>query len=210
MLMGFDPVHAPALGHRRLVTSRVQSILADRTSAIRFRHAAAFVIVALGVLSVAAGPGETDISPQTTPDLDPGPTRERLDHPLPGGRLTWGWGPGRDPFNGSEVHHRGIDLAAPPGTAILAPAEATVRVATELWPPSPGSGMVLILDHHGGLSTFFAHLQEIGVSPGDVVKRGEIVARVGSSGRSTGPHLHFEVWQTDEPVNPLDHLAPLQ
>jgi murein DD-endopeptidase MepM/ murein hydrolase activator NlpD len=71
---------------------------------------------------------------------------------------------------------------------------------------APGSGTVLILDHDDGISTFFAHLQSTAVVPGQRVTRGDDVARVGSSGRSTGAHLHLEVWVEGVPVNPALYI----
>jgi murein DD-endopeptidase MepM/ murein hydrolase activator NlpD len=130
-----------------------------------------------------------------SPPSPPAPPIELTD-PLPGGRVTWGWGPGRNPFSGREVFHRGIDIAAPSGTPITAPAAGTVVVATESYEPSPNSGTVLIIDNDGGYTTFFAHLASIEVLEGQRVGAGDVVATVGSTGMSTGPHLHFELrWQ---------------
>jgi len=131
----------------------------------------------------------------------------RLSNPLPEGRVTWSWGPGHlDPFTHKEVSHTGIDLAAPTGTRVVAPADGVVRVATESYDPSPASGTVILIDHDNGLSTFFAHLHSLEVSPGQTVEKGAVIGTVGSTGRSTGPHLHFETRRDGEAVNPAEYV----
>jgi len=208
MIMGLEPVHAPALSQKRRLAGRIESVLAGRGSHHGILHATLVALVALFVLPLAAVSDPRSADRVPTPAAEPAVTSipTPLADPLPDGRLTWGWGPGRDPFAGHQVHHRGIDLAAPAGTVIRSPADGMVRVATEKWEPSPGSGAVLVLDHGDGLSSFFAHLQSVDVEPGQKVARGAAVAKVGSSGRSTGPHLHFEVWQDGEPVDPMDRI----
>jgi murein DD-endopeptidase MepM/ murein hydrolase activator NlpD len=95
--------------------------------------------------------------------------------------------------------HDGIDIAAPEGTPVLAAAAGTVLYAGE----QAGYGSIVILRHDGGLVTLYAHNSRILVREGDRVKRGEAVARVGQSGKTTGPHLHFEVREGTRPKNPL-------
>ena len=131
----------------------------------------------------------------------------RLSNPLPVGRVTWSWGPGHlDPFTHKKVSHTGIDLAAPTGTRVFAPADGVVRVATESYDPSPASGTVILIDHDNGLSTFFAHLHSLEVSPGQRVERGAVIGTVGSTGKSTGPHLHFETRRDGEAVDPAEYV----
>ena len=95
--------------------------------------------------------------------------------------------------------HDGIDIAAPEGTPVLAAAAGTVIYAGE----QPGYGAIVILRHEGGLVTLYAHNARILVDEGARVRRGEPVARVGQTGRTTGPHLHFEVREGTRPRNPL-------
>lgn len=95
--------------------------------------------------------------------------------------------------------HYGVDIAAPYGTPIRAAANGVVVFAG--WRRAYGN--TVILDHGNGLATLYAHCSQILVSEGEVVRQGQIIARVGSTGLSTGPHLHFEVRQYGEPVNPL-------
>ena len=131
----------------------------------------------------------------------------RLSNPLPEGRVTWGWGPGHlDPFTHKKVSHTGIDLAAPTGTRVVAPANGVVRVATENYGVSPAAGTVILIDHANGLSTFFAHLHSLEVVEGQRVERGAVVGTVGSTGKSTGPHLHFEVRRDGESADPAEFV----
>ncbi len=126
-----------------------------------------------------------------------------ISNPLPEGRITWSWGPGHlDPFTHEEVSHKGIDLAAPAGTPVTCPADGVVRVATRVYETSPGSGTVILIDHGNGFETFFAHLGSLAVVEGQQIEKGAVIATVGSTGKSTGPHLHFEVRQDGESVNP--------
>jgi murein DD-endopeptidase MepM/ murein hydrolase activator NlpD len=95
--------------------------------------------------------------------------------------------------------HDGIDIAAPEGTPVRAAADGLVLYAGE----QAGYGAIVILRHDGGLVTLYAHNSKLLVEEGDRVRRGEPVARVGQTGRTTGPHLHFEVRQGTRPKNPL-------
>ena len=105
------------------------------------------------------------------------------------GLVTSDFGDRLDPYTADRMMHRGLDIAAAPGTAVEAPSDATVAFAgTE-----NGYGKVLILDHGNGLHTRYGHLSHIFVKAGDRVTSGERVGTVGSTGRSTGPHLHYEV-----------------
>jgi murein DD-endopeptidase MepM/ murein hydrolase activator NlpD len=94
-----------------------------------------------------------------------------------------------DPYTGERVMHEGIDVATAMGTPVRAPADGTVVFAGQ----EGGYGYVLVLDHGYGLKTRYGHLQRIDVKLGEKVKRGQFVAAVGNTGRSTGPHLHYEV-----------------
>ena len=109
-------------------------------------------------------------------------------NPLPTGRKTQGLhGPG----------HRGIDIGAPKGTPIYASAEGTVLIAKTGW--SGGYGNMAIIQHPNGTKTLYAHMTKLGTSTGAQVKQGQIIGYVGSTGRSTGPHLHFEVFNAKNP-----------
>ncbi len=99
-----------------------------------------------------------------------------------------------------SVLHPGIDIVSPSGSPIRAPLDGIVKEKGV----DENFGLYLWIEHKGGIKTFYAHLKEINVRKGEWVKKGEIIARVGSSGKSTGPHLHFEIWKEGFPVNPLD------
>jgi murein DD-endopeptidase MepM/ murein hydrolase activator NlpD len=116
--------------------------------------------------------------------------------------MTSNYGYRRDPFTGRAAFHSGVDFAAPIGTEILAAASGVVRYAEF----HPQYGYMIDIDHGDGLLTRYAHCSRLFVKAGEFVKRGEKIASVGNTGRSTGPHLHFEVRNQDEPVNPLQFL----
>ena len=99
--------------------------------------------------------------------------------------------------------HRGIDFDVPTGTPVLAMAEARVRFAGRM----RGFGNVVWLDHGGGILTVYAHLSSITVEGGDRIGRGGLVGLSGASGDVTGPHLHFEVWRSGRPVDPVPLLG---
>ena len=119
-------------------------------------------------------------------------------HPASGARLTSDYGRRRDPFRGAWSMHEGVDYAAPLGTPIRATAEGVVeRVG---W--MGGYGRVVIIRHAFGFETRYAHLRRSFVKVGQRVGRGERIAEMGSSGRSTGSHIHYEVRLNDRPVDP--------
>ena len=118
-------------------------------------------------------------------------------------RLTSAFGLRRDPFTGASRRHAGIDIAAPHGTDILSAAAGRVFFAGR----AGGYGNMVELDHGSGLRTRYAHLSRILVAPGTAVAEGQVIAEAGSTGRSTGSHLHFEVRQDGAPRNPLTYLG---
>lgn len=114
--------------------------------------------------------------------------------PLPvDGTITSRFGYREDPFTGELAYHSGTDVAAPEGTPILAAADGTVSTANATDPWGGGYGYHVILDHGGGLQTMYAHCSAICVVSGQSVRQGEVIGFVGSTGQSTGNHLHFEV-----------------
>lgn len=120
------------------------------------------------------------------------------------GLFTSGFGKRIDPFTGRLSFHPGIDLAAPIGTPVYAPAAGRVRKITWL----KGYGLTLEIDHGYGVVTRYAHLARVSVKLGQRVKRGDIIAYVGNTGRSTGPHLHYEVIVYGKHVNPWRYIIP--
>ena len=119
------------------------------------------------------------------------------------GRISSPFGMRTNPVSGRFLMHTGIDIAAEMGTTVLAPADG--KVISAGW-NSGGYGNMIILDNGGPMSTLFAHLSQIFVSADQEVKRGQAIGAVGSTGESTGPHLHFEVRIDGKPVDPMSYL----
>ena len=115
------------------------------------------------------------------------------------GEITSGYGWRIHPIFQTPEFHTGIDIAAPWGTPVAAPADGTVIFAGQM----PANGILVILNHGNGFSTTYSHLSSYAVRAGEHVHRGQTIARVGSTGWSTGPHLFFEVREGGRPVNPL-------
>ncbi|MCC6859832.1 MAG: M23 family metallopeptidase [Bryobacterales bacterium] len=119
------------------------------------------------------------------------------------GRLMGHFGQRTDPFSGEGAYHTGVDISAPSGTPVRATADGVVTRAERF----SGYGRLVIVDHGGGVQTYYAHLSQYSVIPGQEIRRGEPIGAVGSSGRSTAPHLHYEVRIGQAPVNPYRFLA---
>jgi murein DD-endopeptidase MepM/ murein hydrolase activator NlpD len=119
------------------------------------------------------------------------------------GWLSSSFGSRRDPFTGGDDYHPGLDIAASAGQSVLAPADGTVTTAA----PSGSYGNLVVVDHGFGIVTRYGHLSRFGVRAGDRVTRGQVIGYVGSTGRSTSPHLHYEIWINGRLTNPLRLLA---
>ncbi|MCX7717995.1 MAG: M23 family metallopeptidase [Candidatus Sumerlaeaceae bacterium] len=117
-------------------------------------------------------------------------------------RLSSGFGYRKHPLGGGTKMHKGIDLSARTGTKIFAADSG--RVTFSGW--KGGYGYCVIIDHHNGYQTLYGHCSKLLVDVGDNVRRGEYIAAVGSTGASTGPHLHFEVHRNGTPVNPVQYF----
>jgi len=115
--------------------------------------------------------------------------------------MSSGYGYRRDPIYGSTKFHAGLDFAAKTGTAVYATGDGMVETADR----RSGYGNCVDISHGYNYVTRYAHLSEILVEPGKAVKRGDLIGRVGSTGKSTGPHLHYEVRFKDEPQNPVNY-----
>ena len=135
------------------------------------------------------------------------------DKPVKTAAFTSGYGVRSDPFRGGSAMHAGIDLAGPSGTPIYATADGVVRRSG--W-NSGGYGNLIELDHGRGIETRYGHLSRMLVGAGQPVKRGQLIGYMGSTGRSTGSHLHYEVRIDGRPVNPIpfmkstDYLVAMQ
>lgn len=133
--------------------------------------------------------------------------------PVKTAAFTSGYGVRSDPFKGSSAMHAGIDLSGPVGTPIYATADGVVSTAG--W-HNGGYGNLIKVDHGRGIETRYAHLSSVDVRPGQQIKRGQLIGRMGSTGRSTGSHLHYEVRIDGRAVNPIpfmksnDYLLAMQ
>src|SRR5690554_6621599 len=141
--------------------------------------------------------------------LDKVSSRKKLEDELyvQGRPITWGWlsskyGYRSDPFTGKRRWHGGVDLAGKDGSDIIAVAGGVVTYADERY----GYGNLVEIDHGDGLVTRYAHAKTIKMNVGDVVQKGQEVALMGSTGRSTGPHVHFEVIRNGKPENPEKYI----
>ena len=112
-----------------------------------------------------------------------------------------------DPFTGEIEYHNGTDIAAPNGTQILAAAAGTVTIANGIDPWGGSYGYHIKIDHGNGLETLYAHCSAICVTPGQQVQQGEVIGFVGSTGNSTGNHLHFEVWVNGERTDAMSFFT---
>lgn len=184
---------------RKALEMRIRSILSPAPKA---RSAGG--MVALAALAVMALPvAGLQVAEASGMAADPDFTA-----PVVQGRTTSGFGPAAPGPNGPR-NHTGHDIAAPAGTPVTAPAGGRVTFAGSGYNGQAGWGNVVEIDHGGGWTTVYAQLQDYAVAPGDAVRAGQVIARVGSSGVSTGPHLHVEVHRDGERLDPADHLPGL-
>jgi len=122
--------------------------------------------------------------------------------PLSGGAYSSGYGRRRDPFTGRIEPHYGVDFNGPTGLPVYAAADGVVIHAER----EPAYGNAIVIDHGHGYKTLYAHLSRIAVRKGDRVERGETIGALGNTGRSTGPHLHYEVIYQNRNLDPLDFM----
>ena len=168
------------------VTSSMDQLSALRTSALT---GAATVGITLGLTHNATTADW--VRANSTPNLWPVE-----------GQITGSFGERIDPFNGEGAFHSGVDIGSTYGHPVIAPADGVVTFANFLG----GYGKMVMLDHGHGICTRYGHLSGFAVTPGEHVHRGDTIGYVGLSGRSTGPHLHYEVRINDTPVNPYKYL----
>jgi murein DD-endopeptidase MepM/ murein hydrolase activator NlpD len=121
------------------------------------------------------------------------------------GHITDSFGARLDPFSGEGAFHTGIDVASDYGAPVHATADGVVTIAEN----HTGYGRLVVIDHGFGITTWYAHLSAYSAIPGTRVKRGEVIGYTGISGRSTGPHVHYEVRLNNAPVNPWRYMRSL-
>ena len=119
-------------------------------------------------------------------------------------RITSSFGDRESPTEGASSSHQGIDIGASTGSSILAAASGTVTISTY----SYSAGNYIMINHGGGVSTVYMHCSELLVSAGQEVTQGQVIAKVGSTGYSTGPHLHFGIRVNGSYVNPINYVSP--
>ncbi len=122
--------------------------------------------------------------------------------PVEGVRLTSNYGMREHPVLGGRRAHKGIDLAGPVGTPVYATADGVISKAE--WFSS--YGLFVSIEHGGALQTRYGHMSRLNVASGQQVQKGDLIGFIGSTGRSTGPHLHYEVRVNGEAVNPLPYM----
>jgi murein DD-endopeptidase MepM/ murein hydrolase activator NlpD len=119
------------------------------------------------------------------------------------GYLSTAFGNRLDPFTGQPDFHSGIDISTPTGTPITAPADGTVIFVGV----KSAYGNAVVVNHGYGTVTQYGHLDRFAVRPGQKLKRGDAIGYVGNTGRSTGPHLHYEIWVHDQARNPMQYIV---
>lgn len=144
---------------------------------------------------------QQEVSGATKPSADT-EASENLQVPIEG-RITSYFGKRQDPINGQQKNHSGLDIAAPRGTPIEAAAAG--KVIFSGW--RGGYGNQVVVEQADGKQISYAHAEQLLVKVGDRVQAGQTIATVGSTGRSTGPHLHFEIRENGRPVNPLPMIT---
>jgi murein DD-endopeptidase MepM/ murein hydrolase activator NlpD len=122
--------------------------------------------------------------------------------PLVGGSISSLFGRRRDPFTGQWEPHMGLDIVAPTGTPIYATADGKVILARR----EPAYGKTVVIDHGNGYKTRYAHMHRFYVTKGQKIQRGDPIGEVGNTGRSSGPHLHYEVMVNNQHQDPLDFM----
>ena len=123
--------------------------------------------------------------------------------PVMAGYISSSFGERMDPFNGEEAFHKGVDFASEAGADVLAVAQGVVTWAG----PREGYGILIEINHGNGYVTRYAHNSRVAVAVGDTVERGQAIAVVGSTGRSTGPHVHFEVLRDGRQIDPMAFIG---
>jgi murein DD-endopeptidase MepM/ murein hydrolase activator NlpD len=118
------------------------------------------------------------------------------------GHITDSFGERLDPFSGEGAFHTGVDVSSDYGAPVHATADGIITVAEN----HAGYGRLVVVDHGFGITTWYAHLSAFTAVPGARVKRGEVIGYTGISGRSTGPHVHYEVRMNNAPINPWRYM----
>ena len=152
------------------------------------------------IRTTAEGPSKTESADRQMDD------QNVFSSPVEEGIVTSPFGKRRDPVSGSMADHLGVDIRCPKGTPVHAMADGTVLVAENRYVKGRGGGRHILIDHSKGFQTRYTQLDTVLVKQGQNVKRGEMIGRVGETGRATGPHLHYEVIKDGTPVDPRKYF----
>ena len=129
-------------------------------------------------------------------------TRYLSGRPITKGWLSSYYGTRKDPFSGKPAMHKGVDFAGSENASIIATASGVVSWAGDRY----GYGQLVEINHGDGLKTRYGHNKELTVSVGDVVTKGQVIAKMGSTGRSTGPHVHYEILRNNTQIDPMKYV----
>jgi len=163
---------------------------------IQRTHLRSTLAVVCGLIHFAWTASETSALP---------PAQISLVYPVMGPRVSSDFGVWKHPIRKHRAHHHGVDLAAPKGAPIRVIASGQVVYAD----PLGGYGKVVVVRHSSGLTSHYGHCDSLSVSIGQMVKPGDVLGTVGSTGLSTGPHLHFEIRKDGRPQDPEKYLPGL-
>jgi murein DD-endopeptidase MepM/ murein hydrolase activator NlpD len=126
--------------------------------------------------------------------------------PIKEGWIISAFGLRTNPFTGNKEFNKGLDIAAPKGTEVYAAADGTVVSAVSDYEPENYYGKYILIMHSNKIKSHYSKLDSVLVKKGQTVKAGELIGKVGSTGRSRGPHLHFEIYVDDDAQNPIEYI----
>lgn len=187
---------------KRSRRERLDAILSGAARAPVITLGGKAVLIASGLLALVLAFGQAALA------VSPPPAKDALTVVPADGRVTSTFGKRTDPITKQESFHRGLDIAAPTGTPVRAAGNGKVIDATSRYNGGTAWGNVVVIDHGHGLVTRYAQLDSYIVRKGDWVTAGDTIGAVGSTGRSTGPHLHFEVLNDGENIDPAPLVVP--
>ena len=179
----------------------MKQLIAEAEAAEARRKEAEATAAAQAAQAAAAASSGTSSSGNTSSNASATGTGS-LTHPVPGAVITSGFGGRVAPTAGATTGHDGIDYGAGYGAAVYAADSGTVITAQY----NSARGNYIVINHGNGMQTWYQHLSSMNVTVGQTVARGQVIGNVGTTGISTGPHLHFEVHVNGVPVNPLNYL----
>lgn len=175
---------------------------------------ALLVILLVSGYALFMGQGTASAKSSNISTVEIKPTQDLKPDAIPNGlpiagnvKVSSSYGKRIDPFTHQPGFHAGIDFSAKPGTPILATAEGKVKRTGFDW---KGSGLFIEIEHPSGYSSLYAHLDKLHYVAGEQIAKNQILGEVGTSGRSTGPHLHYEISYRGSPINPVHFLSNQQ